>query len=84
MHGKTSIIFLIMVLCATFMFSGCSWAGRTAGKAQAKLERKADALEHGYKQGYGSEKSKTVPAPKSAEEPKKKENPAKDAAVQHI
>lgn len=44
---------------------GCSWMGRTAGKAQAKLERKAQAVEDGYHEGYESEKAKTAPPQKS-------------------
>lgn len=39
-----------------FLFTGCSWVGRTAGKASAKIERKADAVEQGYKEGYNEEK----------------------------
>ena len=42
--------------------SGCSWMGRTAGKAQAKVERKADAVEQGYHQGYNEEKAKSSQA----------------------
>lgn len=47
---------LIIGLIASLGISGCSWVGRTAGKAQAKLERKANDLEEGYHQGYGDEK----------------------------
>lgn len=44
-------------LIATFCLSvGCSWVGRTAGKASAKIERKVDAVEDGYKEGYNEEK----------------------------
>jgi hypothetical protein len=32
--------------------------GQTAGKAQAKLERKADEVEKGYSEGYHREKEK--------------------------
>jgi hypothetical protein len=39
--------------------AGCSWVGQTAGKAQAKIERKADDLEQGYQKGYEEEKAKT-------------------------
>lgn len=44
---------------------GCSWMGKTAGKAQAKLERKTQAVEDGYHEGYESEKAKTAPPQKS-------------------
>lgn len=52
---------LLCALCVAMAFavSGCSWLGRTAGKAQAKIERKASDLEHGYQQGYEEEKDKS-------------------------
>lgn len=40
---------------------GCHWVGRTAGKAQAKIERKVDSVERGYDEGYSQEKRKTAP-----------------------
>ena len=54
----------VLVLLAVFAIaaaSGCSWMGRTAGKAQAKVERKVDAVEQGYDKGYKEEKAKTAP-----------------------
>lgn len=53
------IISLLGVLAVSVVFSsGCSWAGRTAGKAQAKIERKADDVQEGYHRGYKEEKAK--------------------------
>lgn len=50
--------FLVLTLM-TALASGCSWMGRTAGRAQAKAERNVEALEKGYKDGYESERGKT-------------------------
>ena len=49
-----------LCLIAVFLSTSCacSWIGRTAGKAQAKMERKADAVQQGYKDGYRSESKK--------------------------
>lgn len=52
----------IMILLAfiTLIFSsGCAKVGSTAGKAQAKIERKVRAVEDGYQRGYAEEKAKT-------------------------
>ena len=50
---------LAAALIATFFFSlGCSWVGRTAGKASAKIERKVDDVQQGYKDGYKDEQAK--------------------------
>lgn len=38
---------------------GCSWMGRTAGKAQAKVERNMQSIEKGYQEGYETERGKT-------------------------
>jgi hypothetical protein len=54
---------LILIFAFVFM-GGCGWVGRTAGKAQAKIERKADSVEEGYREGYEQERSKTAPAGK--------------------
>ncbi len=49
---------LAAALIATFIFScGCSWVGRTAGKASAKIERKVDDVQQGYKDGYKDEQT---------------------------
>lgn len=53
---KGIISILIIGIIASLGLSGCAWVGRTAGKAQAKIERKANDLEQGYQQGYGDEK----------------------------
>lgn len=37
---------------------GCSWMGRTAGKAQAKMEKGVKSMEEGYQEGYESERAK--------------------------
>ncbi len=64
MHRRLSSLprILCCALVAAFALgagSGCSWMGRTAGKAQAKVERKTDAVEQGYHQGYSEEKAKS-------------------------
>ena len=51
---------IVAVFIFIFLFSsGCGWLGRTAGKAQAKIERKTEAVIDGYKEGYANEKQKT-------------------------
>lgn len=40
---------------------GCSWMGRTAGKAQAKVERNVKSMEEGYQEGYETERAKDQP-----------------------
>ncbi len=55
---------LLLVLFSVTTLAGCSWMGRTAGKAQAKIEDSAQDTKSGYKQGYAEEKSKSQPAPK--------------------
>ena len=45
-------------LIGCFLSTGCAWLGKTAGKAQAKIERKVDAAERGYGEGYKEEKAK--------------------------
>ena len=56
-------IFLLLTLFSLTAVSGCSWVGRTAGKAQAKIEESADDTKSGYKQGYQQEKAKSQPKP---------------------
>ena len=63
---KFCLPLLIAVLALGASMSGCSWMGRTAGKAQAKIERKADDLESGYHQGYNAEKSKSSGSSKTS------------------
>ncbi len=46
---------LLLLACIS---GGCSWMGRTAGKAHAKIERKTEAVKEGYEEGYTEEKSK--------------------------
>lgn len=53
---KRIVILICCMLCA--LMAGCAWMGQTAGKAQAKIERKAQDLEQGYNKGYEEEKSK--------------------------
>ena len=53
---------IVALVCIVAFFPssfGCAWAGRTAGKAQAKMEKGVDALEQGYKEGYSSETNKS-------------------------
>lgn len=48
----------VPLVCLAMSMSACSWMGRTAGKAQAKMERGASNMEQGYNQGYEDEKAK--------------------------
>lgn len=58
----------IAIICmACIALSGCSWVGQTAGKTQAKIERKAQDLDAGYHKGYEAEKAKTAPKQNEAE-----------------
>jgi len=51
---------MILLAFITLIFSsGCAKVGSTAGKAQAKIERKVRAVEDGYQRGYAEEKAKT-------------------------
>ena len=50
--------FLMICLTICVLSQGCSWVGETAGKAQAKLERKVGAMQQGYEDGYKNEKIK--------------------------
>jgi hypothetical protein len=52
-------LFCVLSAYCLVLSGGCSWVGHTAGKAQAKIERKADSLEQGYHKGYEEEKAKT-------------------------
>ena len=54
------ILFLccLAILATSVLLGGCSWMGRTAGKAQAKVERKIGSVEEGYHEGYSQEKAK--------------------------
>lgn len=51
------IAFLLLIVSALFC-SGCAWMGKTAGKAQAKIERKVDDVQDGYNRGYKEERAK--------------------------
>ena len=35
---------------------GCHWMGKTAGKAQAKIEESGKEMKSGYEEGYRQEK----------------------------
>lgn len=67
------IYLIILTLCISTGLGGCAWMGRTAGKAQAKIERHAGETEDGYHQGYEAEKGKSKPAP--APKPQQNEQP---------
>jgi hypothetical protein len=49
----------ILIFACLLAASGCEWAGRSVGKAQAKIERKTDAVIDGYNEGYSTEKNKS-------------------------
>lgn len=56
---------MLIICLAVGLLGGCSWVGRTTGKVQAKIERKSDALEGGYQEGYEQEKNKSAQKPVS-------------------
>ncbi len=63
-------LLVFVVLGLVMSAGGCAWVGRTAGKAQAKIERKANDLESGYHDGYKGEKAKSAgPVEKSSTPP---------------
>ncbi|SHN61770.1 hypothetical protein [Desulfovibrio litoralis] len=49
------LLVVFSIMCLT---SACSWVGKNTGKAVAKVERKVDSLEQGYKDGYQQEQKK--------------------------
>jgi outer membrane lipoprotein-sorting protein len=53
-----SLLLLLFIAMLPPTLGGCAWVGRTVGKAQAKMERKAETLESEYHQGYKDEKAK--------------------------
>jgi outer membrane lipopolysaccharide assembly protein LptE/RlpB len=55
------VVCIFLAIMMTISLSACSWVGRTAGKAQAKIERKIGSVEHGYSQGYDTEKKRSEP-----------------------
>ena len=65
--NRLPLLLCLIPLGLSFVVSGCSWVGRTAGKAQAKIERKATTVEQSYHQGYEEEKEKEAPRKQHAE-----------------
>lgn len=58
------LIFLLLLLCAgALLSSGCTWMGRTSGKAVAAVEGGAEDLSKGYKQGYNEKRAEDNPHP---------------------
>lgn len=55
MRKSVVLLALAAVLAGT---AGCGWMGRTAGKAQAKVEKGVEAMNQGYKDAYEQEHSK--------------------------
>lgn len=55
---KTLTLLLVLLALTAAAIGGCGWMGRTAGKAQARIERGSERLEAGYEQGYKEEKAK--------------------------
>jgi hypothetical protein len=52
-------IFLLTALVALGLclsLGGCHWVGKTAGKAQAKIEESGKEMKSGYEEGYKEEK----------------------------
>jgi len=59
MNSRTIFRAIALLALAAVMAGGCSWMGRTAGRAQAKAERNIKAIEEGYHDGYDSERART-------------------------
>jgi hypothetical protein len=57
---RAGITMRIFALCliGLLLSTGCSKVGEKAGRAQAKIERKVDAVERGHDEGYKGEKAK--------------------------
>jgi len=60
---------LLTLMLVAALATGCSWMGRTAGKAQAKAEKNLKAIEQGYHDGYEQEHSRSKPKPESVPQP---------------
>ena len=61
-RGDNMVCFMRIFLMTSIVagLASCAWVGETAGKAQAKIERKTQAVESGYQRGYEEEKAKTA------------------------
>ena len=53
---KCALVLILIYACS--LLPACSWVGETAGKVSAKMERKSNDVEAGYKRGYEQEKNK--------------------------
>ncbi len=47
-----------LLIAACLGTGGCAWMGKTAGRAQASVERGVEDLKTGYDEGYSTEKSR--------------------------
>ena len=54
--GSTAMLLLLAALVAGG--GGCAWMGKAAGKAQAKVENKVDAMDRSYHESYEQERAK--------------------------
>jgi outer membrane lipoprotein-sorting protein len=64
MSGGVALLLLAMVPA---FVSGCAWMGKAAGKAQAKVENKIDAMDKSYHDSYGQERAKGAPEKQNTE-----------------
>ena len=63
-NSMKKLIFLLLLSCmGALLLSGCSWMGRTSGKAVATVEGGAENLSKGYKQGYKEKRAEDNPRP---------------------
>ena len=53
-NGAALLLLAAVPVCA----SGCAWMGKAAGKAQAKVENKIDAMDKSYHDSYERERAK--------------------------
>ena len=58
---------LLLLAALPVCVSGCAWMGKAAGKAQAKVENKIDAMDKSYHNSYEQERAKGSPEKKSSE-----------------
>jgi hypothetical protein len=48
---KRVAILLSVIVFITFSFTGCEWAGRTAGKAEKGMQKGAEKMDKGIQTG---------------------------------
>ncbi len=64
MSKGAALLFLTAVLAGV---SGCAWMGKTAGKAQAKMENSIEAMDRSYRESYEQERARGSSEKRDAE-----------------